>query len=81
MKRKLVLLFACLFSGVVLVFGQTTKEITGTVFSAEDDQPVVGASVLVKGTSVGTTTNVDGKFTISKVPSTARTCLIFYSKL
>lgn len=78
MKRKLVLLFACLFSGVVLVFGQTTKEITGTVFSAEDDQPVVGASVLVKGTSVGTTTNVDGKFTISKVPSTARTLQISY---
>ena len=48
------------------------------VISEEDNQPVVGASVLVKGTAIGTTTNVDGKFTISNVPSSARTLKISY---
>ena len=59
--------------GITLAVAQTSKEISGIVISGEDDQPVVGASVLVKGTNMGTTTNVDGKFTISKLPSSART--------
>lgn len=81
MKRKLTLLLACLLAGIGLVIAQTPKKITGSVISEEDNQPVVGASVLVKGTTVGTTTDIDGKFTINNVPSSARTQLhttIFY---
>lgn len=37
-----------------------TKQVTGIVTSAEDGQPVIGASVLVKGTSQGSITNVEG---------------------
>ena len=59
MKRKLMLLLACLFVGIGLVTAQTQK-ITGVVISEEDGQPVVGASVLVKGTTQGTITDVDG---------------------
>ena len=55
MKRKLMLLLACLFVGIGLVTAQTQK-ITGVVISEEDGQPVVGASVLVKGTTQGTIT-------------------------
>ena len=73
MKRKLTLLLACLLAGIGLVIAQTPKKITGSVISEEDNQPVVGASVLVKGTTVGSTTDIDGKFTISNVPSSART--------
>ena len=73
MKRRFVLLLACLLVGIGLAIAQTPKTITGVVISEEDNQPVVGASVLVKGTSIGTTTNMDGKFTISNVPSSART--------
>ena len=73
MKRKLTLLLACLLAGIGLVIAQTPKKVTGTVISEEDNQPVVGASVLVKGTNIGTTTNIDGKFTINNVPSSART--------
>ena len=73
MKKRFVLLLACLLAGVSLAIAQTPKTITGFVISEEDNQPVVGASVLVKGTSIGTTTNMDGKFTISNVPSSART--------
>ena len=73
MKRKLTLLLACLLAGIGLVIAQTPKKITGSVISEEDNQPVVGASVLVKGATVGTTTDIDGKFTINNVPSSART--------
>lgn len=73
MKRKLTLLLACLLAGIGLVIAQTPKQITGLVISEEDNLPVVGASILIKGTTVGTTTNMDGKFTISNVPSSART--------
>ena len=73
MKKRFVLLLACLLAGIGLAIAQTPKPITGVV-----NQPVVGASVLVKGTAIGTTTNVDGKFTISNVPSSARTKSIGY---
>ena len=68
MKRKLMLLLACLFVGISLVTAQTQK-ITGVVISEEDGQPVVGASVLVKGTTQGTITDVDGNFNLANVPS------------
>ena len=75
MKRKLILLLACLFTGISLVTAQTST-ITGIVTSADDDEPVVGASVLIEGTTLGSTTNIDGKFTIANVPSSAKTMVI-----
>ncbi len=77
MKRKLMLLLACLFVGISLVTAQTQK-VTGVVISEEDGQPVVGASVLVKGTTQGTITDVDGNFNLSNVPSSAKTLQISY---
>ena len=77
MKRKLMLLLACLFVGIGLVTAQT-QTITGVVISEEDGQPVIGASVLVKGTQLGTITGVDGDFTLSNVPSSAKTLQISY---
>ena len=41
-------------------------------------QPVVGASVLVKGTTQGTITDVDGNFNLANVPSSAKTLQISY---
>lgn len=73
MKRKLALLLVCLLTGIGLVIAQTPRKVTGIVTSEEDNEPVVGASVLVKGTTMGTVTDIDGKFTISNVPSSART--------
>lgn len=45
--------------------GQTPAVIQGRVLSAENQQPLVGASVLLKGTTSGTTTDRDGFFTIA----------------
>ncbi|WP_455673496.1 SusC/RagA family TonB-linked outer membrane protein [Phocaeicola sp.] len=77
MKRKLMLLLTCLFIGIGLVTAQVTK-VTGSVISEEDGLPVVGASILVKGTTVGTVTDMDGKFTLSNVPSSAKTLVVSF---
>ena len=77
MKRKLMLLLACLFVGIGLVTAQTQK-VTGVVISEEDGQPVIGASVLVKGTQIGIVTDIDGKFELTNVPSSAKTLVISY---
>ena len=77
MKRKLMLLLTCLFIGIGLVTAQTQK-VTGVVISEEDGQPVVGASVLAKGTTVGVITDLNGKFTLSGIPSSAKTLQISY---
>jgi len=72
-----MLLLACLFVGIGLVTAQTQK-VTGVVISEEDGQPVIGASVLVKGTQIGAITGVDGDFTLPNVPSSAKTLVISY---
>ena len=72
-----MLLLACLFVGIGLVTAQTQK-VTGVVISEEDGQPVIGASVLVKGTQIGAITGVDGDFTLPNVPSSAKTLVISF---
>ena len=44
------------------------SKVTGTVTDAQGE-PVIGASVMVKGTTTGTVTDLDGKFTLQGVPS------------
>ncbi|MEA4937038.1 MAG: SusC/RagA family TonB-linked outer membrane protein [Paludibacter sp.] len=74
--RKLTFLFACLFFvGVSVVLAQTS--ISGKVISAENGEEIVGATVMVKGTTTGTITNVDGNFTIS-LPGTNKTLVVSY---
>ena len=77
MKRKLMLLLACLFVGIGLVTAQT-QTVTGVVISEEDGQPVIGASVRVENTQLGAITDVDGKFQIANVPSSAKTLVVSY---
>ena len=66
--------------GFGLINAQTSDlgGVTGVVISADDDEPVVGASVMVKGTKTGTSTDIDGKFTISKLPRNAKTLVVSY---
>ncbi len=77
MERKLMLFLTCLFIGIGLVTAQV-QTVTGTVIAEEDGLPVVGATILVKGTTVGTITDLDGKFTIPNIPSSAKTLHISY---
>lgn len=77
MKRNLMLMLVCLFAGIGVMMAQTST-VTGVVTSEEDGQPVVGASVLVVGTSQGTVTDIDGKFSISNVPASAKTLRVSF---
>ena len=72
-----MLLLACLFVGIGLATAQT-QTVTGVVISEEDGQPVIGASVLVKDTQLGTITGIDGDFKLTNVPSSAKTIVISY---
>ena len=55
-------------SEVSLAAVQQTKKIIGTVVD-NTGEPVIGANVVVKGTTLGSITDMDGKFIIEDVPS------------
>ncbi|WP_418983964.1 SusC/RagA family TonB-linked outer membrane protein [Alistipes sp.] len=63
MVRKLVLSLIAAMGLFALAEAQN-QQVSGTV-SGPDGQPVAGATVMVDGTQVGTTTNADGSFTVS----------------
>ncbi len=71
MKKLSVFLAGLLLAGITLVQAQTVR-ITGTVTSSEDGMPMPGVSVVVKGTTIGATTDVDGKYDLA-VPANAQT--------
>ena len=62
--KRLTNLFLCLSAVSVTAVTAQTVKVTGTVISAEDDSPVIGASIVVKGTTQGTITDLDGRFTL-----------------
>ncbi len=65
MKRKFMLFCAYLLIGIGLAMAQDSG-IEGIVVDAESNEPVIGASVLVKGTTdKGTVTDFEGKFTLN----------------
>ncbi len=70
-KIKFFFLAMALVFCQVVSFAQTTT-VTGTVLSADDKEPVIGASVFVKGTTIGTVTDFEGNFTLKGVPASAR---------
>ncbi|MFA9392963.1 MAG: SusC/RagA family TonB-linked outer membrane protein [Prolixibacteraceae bacterium] len=69
--RKFALLITCMvLCSLHVVFAQS-RSITGTVSDADDGGTLPGVSVVVKGTSMGTVTDIDGKFTLN-VPEDAK---------
>lgn len=58
----------CCSLALALTSGAQVRTITGRVTSADDGGPLPGVNIIVKGTSVGTTTDVDGSYTIAAVP-------------
>ena len=74
MRRALFTsLIASLVAGGQLLAQEGTGRITGVVTAAEGIRPVIGATVVVQGTGLGTTTRDDGSFQISGVPAGPRT--------
>ncbi len=77
MKLKLSLFCVLLLLIAHLGYAQT-KTVSGTVISGEDNLPMIGANVKVKGTTIGQTTDFDGNFKITNVPEDAKQLEISY---
>lgn len=71
--KNIFLLFAALFA-CVSAWAQTT--VTGVVTSAADNEPLIGATVLVKGTAKGASTDIDGNYSIQA--ETGQTLVVSY---
>lgn len=61
---RFVMAMLCVFTSIGIASAQEPGTVSGTVTSASDGEPLIGASVLVKGTTIGTDTDIDGKFTV-----------------
>jgi TonB-dependent starch-binding outer membrane protein SusC len=76
MKKIALMLTFLLFVGMQAVLAQT-RDVTGTVTSADDGSSVPGATVIAKGTTIGTITDVDGHFSL-KIPVNATTLIVSF---
>ncbi len=72
--KKILMIFVLALSATAIMLGQTVQ-ISGTVTSQDDGLPIPGVSVAVRGTTLGTLTDADGRYTLS-VPQTAN-ALVF----
>ena len=69
MKRKITFLTVLLLFGVYLVSAQQNLSVSGVVTDASDGSPLVGVTVLVKGTTNGTSTDSNGKYSLNASPN------------
>lgn len=61
------------------ILAQTGRTIKGTV--SDKSEPIIGANIIVKGTTNGTITDIDGNFTLSNVPENATLVVSFIGYL
>ncbi len=75
MEKRLTMILACLFLSVGMALAQT--KVNGTVVSQEDGEPIIGATVLIVGTQMGTVTDANGHFSLT-CPAGNQTLRITY---
>lgn len=75
MRMKLLLAFLIAISANVPA---QTRSVSGSVFSAEDNEPLVGATVALKDSKLATATDLDGNFTLNGVPADAHQLTVSY---
>ena len=80
MGKRIHLFLLALAIGVIQGAAQVTT-VRGIVTTEEDGEPVIGASVIVKGTALGTVTDVNGRFELSGLSPSATRLLISYISL
>ena len=71
--KKLSFVLMLLFLSVGVAIAQTT--VSGTVFSADDNEPLMGANILVEGTQTRAITDLDGNFTLKDKTGSIRVSL------
>ena len=63
MEKRLMMFLVALFISIGIATAQT--QVSGTVISSEDNEPIIGASVIVEGSKTGAVTDQNGNFTLS----------------
>ena len=74
MNRRILSL---IIAASVATGGAMAKKYQGTVVDSADGEPLIGATVMVKGTNIGVATDLDGNF-ILDIPESAKTLLVTY---
>ena len=75
--KKLSLLFCCLWLLNTCIFSQYT--FSGVVLDAELEEPLIGASIIIKGTKIGVSTDLDGLFSLTTELDSILTLEISYT--
>ncbi len=75
MKKKFLFFIIVVISSLQYVNAQ--KQFTGTVTDANTNKPLVGASIVLQGTSNGTNTNTEGKFNLT-IPVNVKAIIVSY---
>ena len=76
MRKFTIFLALLLIVGLQGVYAQT-RVISGTVTSSDDKSPIPGVTVVVKSTTIGTTTGLDGKYVLT-FPTNYNTLVFSY---
>ena len=75
-NRRRFILFISILMSVSSVFGQAMKTLTGTVTDLSGE-PLIGVSIVIKGTTNGTVTDIDGKYSLNIPSENKKVTLIF----
>ena len=57
---------------------QQSRKVAGCVLQRVDNEPVIGANIVVTGTTIGTITDVEGRFSLDNLPANARTLTVSF---
>lgn len=74
LTRKMSMIVLLLFASI---FVQAQKTVSGKIIGLEDDSPLIGVNVILKGTSTGTLTDVDGTYSV-EVPGEESVLIFSY---
>jgi outer membrane receptor protein involved in Fe transport len=66
--KHLSIVFALVFTSATLAVAGTTGKIAGEVKDSQTGEPVIGANIIVEGTTAGAATNIEGYFVILNLP-------------
>lgn len=69
MNLKGILLMISFCSFAWGVFAQNQINVSGTIREKDTDIPIIGVNVILKGTTIGVMTDLDGRYSLSNVPS------------
>ncbi len=76
--RKVKLIFILILNLIVLTAAAQTGSIAGTVTDVKFKEPLIGATILVQGTSNGVITDLDGNFRLEKLQPGTYTLVVSY---